>query len=71
MTRTHAHERRGDAATLSIFGLGYVGLGYVGCVSAACFASRGHTVLGVDANPQKSSCSARERCRWWTSRSAN
>jgi GDP-mannose 6-dehydrogenase len=37
-----------DKARLSIFGLGYVG-----CVSAACFAARGHTVLGVDANPQK------------------
>ncbi len=37
-----------EQARLSIFGLGYVG-----CVSAACFAARGHTVLGVDANPQK------------------
>jgi GDP-mannose 6-dehydrogenase len=42
-------ENRPDGALrLSVFGLGYVG-----CVSAACFASRGHTVLGVDSNPEK------------------
>src|SRR4051812_13840609 len=29
------------------------GLGYVGSVSAACFAQDGHTVVGVDVNPDK------------------
>ena len=33
---------------LSVFGLGYVG-----CVSAACFASAGHEVVGVDVNQVK------------------
>ena len=37
-----------DRARIAVFGLGYVG-----CVSAACFADRGHEVVGVDVSPDK------------------
>lgn len=33
--------------------LSVLGLGYVGCVSAACFAKRGHDVVGADVNQVK------------------
>ncbi len=44
----------GEAMDISIFGMGYVGT-----VSGACFASMGHRVIGVDANPVKTGSIAR------------
>lgn len=37
-----------NSMKLSVFGLGYVG-----CISAACFGSEGHEVIGVDVNAKK------------------
>ncbi len=44
-------------ASVSVFGLGYVG-----CVSAACLASRGCRVVGVDVNPDKMDSLRQGRC---------
>jgi GDP-mannose 6-dehydrogenase len=41
-------DEASDRPALAVFGLGYVG-----AVSAACFTERGHTVVGVDVNPDK------------------
>ena len=38
---------------LGIMNVSVFGLGYVGSVSAASFAADGHTVVGVDVNPDK------------------
>ncbi|HNM83071.1 MAG TPA: nucleotide sugar dehydrogenase [Mycobacterium sp.] len=45
------------SSSVSVFGLGYVG-----CVSAACLASRGYRVVGVDVNPAKMESLRQGRC---------
>ncbi|AXY51054.1 nucleotide sugar dehydrogenase [Rhodococcus ruber] len=48
------HRIDATRSKLSVFGLGYVG-----CVSAACLASRGHSVVGLDVDPRKLRCLSR------------
>ena len=55
---TDVHESGGitDAAVphaRTVRRIAVFGLGYVGIVSAACLASRGHSVTGVDVSPEK------------------
>ncbi|HET8619831.1 MAG TPA: nucleotide sugar dehydrogenase [Acidimicrobiales bacterium] len=45
--------RTREKAGLTVPRVAVFGLGYVGTVSAACLASRGHTVIGVDVSPDK------------------
>jgi GDP-mannose 6-dehydrogenase len=48
MKNVRRRPQPGGVMNVSVFGLGYVG-----SVSAASFASDGHTVVGVDVNPDK------------------
>jgi UDPglucose 6-dehydrogenase len=52
-----ASARRGRRLRIVVIGSGYVGL-----VTAACLASCGHAVVGVDADEAKVACLATARC---------
>ena len=55
-------SRRGAAGTGVVFvKVAVFGLGYVGAVTAACLARDGHSVVGVDVNPDKVALVARGR----------
>ena len=55
---TNVHESDGMTEVLmpaarAVRRVAVFGLGYVGIVSAACLASRGHSVIGVDVSSEK------------------
>ncbi|SEP21190.1 nucleotide sugar dehydrogenase [Trujillonella endophytica] len=50
---TFPMEGMARASSRALTGISVFGLGYVGSISSACFASRGHRVVGVDVDVRK------------------